>query len=169
MALRQEAWVRLAAVRQPGASVRPVALRLEEAVPLPAARHEAVAPLAAQGAVRRALQRAAQVWVPAQREARDAAVRLRVAPDAERLPGVAPDAELLPGVTPDAAAQRVAVLDAEALRAVAPDVEPLQEGRGAGALPLALVFRRDQALPWLVPSPSARFARAMAGLRVALP
>jgi hypothetical protein len=159
MALRQEAWVRLAAVRQPGASVRPVALRLEEAVPLPAARHEAVAPLAAQGAVRRALQRAAQVWVPAQREARDAAVRLRVAPDAERLPGVAPDA----------AAQRVAVLDAEALRAVAPDVEPLQEGRGAGALPLALVFRRDQALPWLVPSPSARFARAMAGLRVALP
>jgi hypothetical protein len=38
-----------------------------------------------------------------------------------------------------------------------------------GALPSALAFRRDQALPWPVPRPVAQFARAMQRLRIAWP
>ena len=64
----------------------------------------------------------------------------------------------------DVAGRLQVVLDAGALRL---------EGRGALALPSvlpsALAFRRGQALPWLVPQPAARFAHAMACLRVASP
>jgi hypothetical protein len=110
-------------------------------LPVAGAGHAAVAPLDAEP---QALQREAPVWAEAQRAARDAAERLQV--------------------VLDAAGRLQVVLDAEALRL---------EGRGAPALPSvlpsALAFRRGQALLWLVPQPAARFAHAMACLRVASP
>jgi hypothetical protein len=133
------AWVHPAVVRQLAAR--------DGLAPLPVAGagagagHAAVAPLDAEP---QALQREAPVWAEAQRAARDAAERLQV--------------------VLDAAGRLQVVLDAEALRL---------EGRGAPALPSvlpsALAFRRGQALLWLVPQPAARFAHAMACLRVASP
>jgi len=50
---------------------------------------------------------------------------------------------------------------------------PPRAAPGAPAQPLvvflASAFRRDQAPPWPAPSPSVRFARAMAGLPIASP
>jgi hypothetical protein len=141
------AWVHPAVVRQLAAR--------DGLAPLPVAGagagHAAVAPLDAEP---QALQREAPVWAEAQRAARDAAERLQVVLDAAgRLQ-----------VVLDAAGRLQVVLDAEALRL---------EGRGAPALPSvlpsALAFRRGQALLWLVPQPAARFAHAMACLRVASP
>jgi hypothetical protein len=82
-----------------------------------------------------------------------------------------------------ARARRLAVPAAwdavEAAQLAGPDVEevPQQEvavldvAEGARAGPSAApwVFRRDQALPWPAPQPAVWFARAMQGLRIALP
>jgi hypothetical protein len=67
---------------------------------------------------------------------------------------------------PEARDAAVVLLRGAVLRAV-PDARVVEPRAGPLAAPW--VFRRDQALPWPAPQPAVRFARAMQGLRIALP
>jgi hypothetical protein len=120
---------------------------------LPGAAHAAVALPAAQGAQEEP-----------QREAQHAAL----------LPGAAHAAAALLAARgaeeePQREVQDAAVAEPVASAAAVPP----RAAPGAPAQPLvvflASAFRRDQAPPWPAPSPSVRFARAMAGLPIASP
>jgi hypothetical protein len=132
------------------------AARDVSAVPPRVAGHAGVAPEAERHAAGE-LQAAAEAWVaaavlrPEVAAARGAAGALQ--PEAAARAGV--EEEVLRPAAPDAA---------EGLRRAAP-------GALAAARPSAvpLVCRRDPALPWPAPSPAARFAHAMRGLRIASP
>jgi hypothetical protein len=131
----------------PAASARSVEAAVQdaavEAVQPQAGGHAGAALPAAQDAVAGAQQAAAV--------ARVGAVVLQ--PEAAERAGAV--------VLPPEAAERDAV-------AVLPRVAPGGQ-EPQGALPSALAFRRDQALPWPVPRPVAQFARAMQRLRIAWP
>jgi hypothetical protein len=131
------------------------ALQLEES----AARDAVEAPQPAGPDVEEVPQQEVAVW--------DVAEGARAAPGEAVVPQPAVawvGAAVLPPEARDAAA---VPLRGAVLRAV-PDARVV-EPRAAGPLEVPWVFHRDQALPWPAPQPAEWFARAMQGLRIALP
>jgi hypothetical protein len=125
---------------------------------VPAAWDAVEAPQPAGPDAEEVLQQEVAVW--------DAAEGARAAPGEAVVPQPAVawvGAAALPPEARDAAA---VPLRGAVLRAV-PDARVVEPRAGPLAAPW--VFRRDQALPWPAPQPAVRFARAMQGLRIALP
>jgi hypothetical protein len=89
--------------------------------------------------------------------------------EAPRLAVASVGVALLPEAVPQQEAWDAAAvpLPGAVLREV-PGV-PAVEPRAARPSAVPWVFRRDQALPWPVPQPAVRFARAMQGMQIALP
>jgi hypothetical protein len=137
-------------------------------LPAASAQQEPALPLEESAA------RARRLAVPAAWDAVEAAQP--AGPDVEEVPqqevavlDVAEGARAAPGeaVLPPEARDAAAVpLRGAVLRAV-PDARAVEPRAAPSAAPW--VFHRDRVLPWPAPQPAERFARAMQGLRIALP